>query len=334
MKNKKNVILITTDYPPQKSGIASWAVEEYKKLKTRFNVIVIDKLKQEYKQKSDVLYFKNNNDLKSHLINIFKRKKIEYVIFFHWEVSRNLFLWLKFRKIPYIIVLHGWSFLRPRSKYTNVIKKLILKFSNEIWVASPYLKNKVLKYKINEKKIKMVLIPVNQKKFIKFSKEKRNKFKKKYGFVKRKIIISVARLVKRKDFFTVLSSIKTLQKKYPQILYIIVGDGEIKNEILTYIKKYNLTSNVLLAGEISEKKLIEYYNISDLFVLTPIEIKADGDIEGFGIVYHEAHACGLPVIGSDTGGVKYSLSLIDNSYIIKEKDDKQLTRLILKLILF
>ena len=330
--DKKNILLITTDFPPQKGGIASWAYAEYKILQKSHNPVIIDKSKLGYKQQKNVIYFKNNKELIHKAKKICNKHKIKEVIFFHWEIARLLYLWLKIKKIPYIIILHGWEFLQPRSIYTQFIKKLILDFSNEVRVASPYLKNKVLKYKIPEDKIKIVPIPINRLKFKQYSKDKRIMLKNKYGFTNKKIIISVGRLVERKNFFTVLESIKFLIKNNHDILYIIVGNGPIRNKLEKYIAYNQLENNTLLMGEVSEKKLIELYNISDLFVLTPVEIKKQGNIEGFGIVYHEAHYCGLPVIGSDTGGVKYALSLISNSYIIKERDCKNLARLIEKIL--
>ena len=329
---KNNLLLITTDYPPQKGGIASWAYEEYKKLNKIYNVIVIDKAKPDYKKKSDVAYFRNNKDLKNITKKTCKEKKVKEVIFFHWETARPLYLWLKLNRIPYTIALHGWEFLRPRSLYVKFIKKLILKHSKEIWVLSPYLKNKVLEYNINEAKIKIVPLPISQSKFKQLPKNKRNMLKRKYVFLIKKTIFSVASLIEKKDFFTALKSIKILKNRYPEILYIIVGDGPIMDKLLRFITDNKLKENVLLFGEVSDKKLIELYNISDLFILTPKEIKEQGDIEGFGIVYHEARLCGLPVIGSNTGGVKYSLSLIDNSYIINKGDFRQLAKLIRKII--
>ena len=55
-------------------------------------------------------------------------------------------------------------------------------------------------------------------------------------------------------------------------------------------------------GEISEeKKINEFYTSIDVFVLPPLELP--NDVEGFGIVYLEANACGIPVVASKTGGV-------------------------------
>ncbi len=322
---KETILLITTDFPPQRGGIAKWAYEEFKILKKKYNVIVIDKIKN--KCRKNVICFKNQKHLKKIVKNFISERKHLRIIFFHWEPAKSLFPMLVFNHIPYTIVIHGWEFLRPRSLLTQFKKSLLLNFAERIWVTSPFMLNKVKKYLIQNTHIIKKKIPIDNR-------YKKMKNVKKTGIYKnKKIIISVGRLVERKGFQTVIDAVEKLIKKERNILYLIIGDGPQKNELHKIIKKKKMHNNVLILDSVSDKKLVELYNISDLFVLVPKEIKKYGDIEGFGIVYHEAHNCGLPVIGSNTGGVAYALSLIDNSYIVEPENVPALTKLIGKILL-
>lgn len=323
-------LIITPDFPPMRGGIARWAFELYKELKPEEEVkVIIRKNSSILSDTPDFIYYTFTGELKKILDRFGKNIDI---IFFHIDCAISIFLWCKLKKLKYTIVLHGKEFLRPRSFYTRFKISLLFKFACEIWVTSPYMKDKVLEYNINNEKIKLVGIPVDREKFRRYSKERIKRLKEKYNVSNRKIILSVARLVERKDFFTVFKAVELLIKKYPELLYIIIGGGPLRDKMLIYIKQNRLERYIKLLGEVSDRKLVDWYNISDVFVLTPKETEEDGDIEGFGIVYHEAHFCGLPVIGSETGGVKFSLSLIDNSYLIKPGDYKKLARIISKIL--
>jgi len=327
-------LIITTDFPPMTGGIARWAFELYKELKAKkeeVKVIIRKNSSKNLLNDPDFIYYNSTKEIKN-ILNKF-RKNIDILIFFHTDCALPVFLWCKFKRLKYIIVLHGKEFLRPRSFYTEFKKTLLLKFALEIWVLSDYMQNIALKRKVKKDKIKIKKVLIDRKIFRKFSKAKINKLKQLYKLTHKKIILTVARLTPKKDFFTVIKAVKIIKEQIPNILYIIVGDGELKSKLNNYIKKQKLEKYIKLLGEISDtKKLVELYNICDVFVLTSKEIKEASDVETFGIVYAEAAACGKPVIGADTGGVKFSLSLIDNSYLIQPGDYKKLAWLITKIL--
>tara|TARA_B100001093_G_scaffold479610_1_gene508747 strand:+ start:446 stop:1531 length:1086 start_codon:yes stop_codon:yes gene_type:complete len=115
------------------------------------------------------------------------------------------------------------------------------------------------------------------------------------------VIISVGRLDSRKNGYKGQEDVIDFIRKQKEISnfnykYFIVGKGELKEHLENKIKRLDLQNDVFLLGYVNDNDLIEYYNCSDIFVLL-----SSG--EGFGIVYLEAMACGLPAIGLDVGGV-------------------------------
>jgi len=77
-------------------------------------------------------------------------------------------------------------------------------------------------------------------------------------------------------------------------------EGVDRKRIMNELKRAKFKYEHL--GEISEEEEInEFYLSIDVFVLPPLELP--NDVEGFGIVYLEANACGIPVVASKTGGV-------------------------------
>jgi len=107
------------------------------------------------------------------------------------------------------------------------------------------------------------------------------------------IIISVANLVPYKDYFSVLTALKEAKESGKDFLYIIIGDGPMKDEIIEMINAYGLSNYVLLTG--IKENVNEYLQIADIFLHS-----SRG--EGCSNAILEAMFSGLPVIASDTGG--------------------------------
>lgn len=115
-----------------------------------------------------------------------------------------------------------------------------------------------------------------------------------------KIIFTLTRLASTeqyKGYEQVIRVIGMLKAKLPGIRYILSGkyDTEEGERINGLIKKYAVEEQVIVTGFIKETELEDHFLLADLFVLPSKK-------EGFGIVFIEALACGLPVICGDGDG--------------------------------
>ena len=148
----------------------------------------------------------------------------------------------------------------------------------------------------------------------------------------KKIILSVGRLIERKGFHYFLKDIfPKLKDKYPNILYIIVGSGKLKNELKFLINQLGLENDVYLLENVDDLLLNSLYQISDIFVMPNVPVK--GDMEGFGIVALEASSAGLPVVASNIEGIKDAIIDNKNGFLVKPYDDKRYIEIILDLLI-
>lgn len=106
------------------------------------------------------------------------------------------------------------------------------------------------------------------------------------------VILAVGRLTPAKDYPNLINAFNTLPDIYR---LVIIGEGELRNDIEQHIKRLNLTSRVTLLGSINSVN--DYYSACDLFVLS-------SEWEGFGLVVAEAMACKCIAVCTDAGGVK------------------------------
>jgi phosphatidylinositol alpha-1,6-mannosyltransferase len=116
------------------------------------------------------------------------------------------------------------------------------------------------------------------------------------------IVTSVGRLVPRKGFDLVLRAIAELRADFPQLVYVIVGDGPERPRLEALARELGIDPYVRLLGAADDVTKWAAYNISDVCVM-PNRLLDGRDFEGFGIVFLEAALAGRPTIGGRNGGV-------------------------------
>lgn len=121
------------------------------------------------------------------------------------------------------------------------------------------------------------------------------------GIGNRRMVLTVGRLVERKGQDTVIRAMRRIQEEVPDVIYVIVGTGPHEGPLRELATKFGVP--VIFCGQVSDNELVNYYYASDVFVMPSRQI-GDDDFEGFGIVYLEAGACGIPVIAGRSGGVE------------------------------
>jgi phosphatidylinositol alpha-1,6-mannosyltransferase len=117
----------------------------------------------------------------------------------------------------------------------------------------------------------------------------------------RRVLLTVGRLYARKGMDRVIESLPIALRRFPDLVYLIVGEGSYRPMLEELVAEHHLGHNVIFAGAIRDCELTEHYSLGDVFIMANREM-SDGETEGFGLVFLEANACGLPVIAGRAGG--------------------------------
>lgn len=131
--------------------------------------------------------------------------------------------------------------------------------------------------------------------------------RRRHGLGERPTLISVARLVEWKGHDTVLRALPAIIAEVPEAVYVIVGEGPFRPDLERLVARLGLQDRVIFAGFVPETELPAYYRAADVLAVPSREVIEDVPIEGFGIVYVEAGACGIPVVGGCGGGTDESI---------------------------
>ncbi len=122
------------------------------------------------------------------------------------------------------------------------------------------------------------------------------------GLSDRSVIISVGRLVHRKGQDKLIAALPEIKIAVPNVHLVLVGVGPHQDYLEKLAFKLNVSDCVTFIGRINYAELPKYIGLGDIFAM-PSRSRFFGlEVEGLGIVYLEASACGLPVVGGKSGG--------------------------------
>jgi phosphatidylinositol alpha-1,6-mannosyltransferase len=199
--------------------------------------------------------------------------------------------WLRTSSVRKIVALtHGhevwWAKLPPFSFLMREIAKGVDHFG----YLAEYTANELSRV-IPQRKLTKIAPGIDVNHFIPHQVEK-----------KHRAIISVGRLVHRKGQDKLVEALPLIKREIPEVELIFVGEGPHRKELDRLVKKHQLQSSVRFIGRVNYKELPRYFSLGDIFAM-PSRTRLFGlEVEGLGIVYLEASACGLAVIGGDSGG--------------------------------
>jgi len=129
-----------------------------------------------------------------------------------------------------------------------------------------------------------------------------SKLRAELGLTNKSVIISVGRLVHRKGQDKLIASLPAIKAAVPNVHLVLVGVGPHQAYLEKLAVKLRVADCVTFIGRINYAELPKYICVGDIFAM-PSRSRFFGlEVEGLGIVYLEASACGLPVVGGSSGG--------------------------------
>lgn len=219
-----------------------------------------------------------------------------------------------FRHLPIVINVHGSDWI-THSKVSAFLKKkaipLFLK-AKRIVVPSGYFKDILIKElpSINESKVIVSYSGgINTEIFKPETHTEHESF----------VVGYVSHITEKKGWRVFVDAIKILKDKRYDLKAIIAGGGNQVSDLMDYIKINDLLEVIEYKGIIKQQQLGHLYNSMDVFTFPTLYN------ESLGLVGVEAMSCGVPVIGSNKGGIKEYLVDGENGYLFEPGDAKALS---------
>lgn len=144
-------------------------------------------------------------------------------------------------------------------------------------------------------------------------------------------IISIGRLVEKKGFQYLIKSLEIVKKKHSSIELVLIGEGPLKDELVSLSKDLGLDNNIKFLGARSNEECIREISESDIAVL-PCVVASNGDMDALPLALQEAMATGIPAISSRIGGMAEIIEDGKEGILVPERDERALADAILQLI--
>jgi phosphatidylinositol alpha-1,6-mannosyltransferase len=151
------------------------------------------------------------------------------------------------------------------------------------------------------------------------------------GLESKPVLLTLARLVRRKGIDLVLRCIPGLLSKYPDLHYLVAGEGPEKDSLQTLAHVLGIGGHVHFIGQTGEITKWALYEMCDAFVM-PNRLLDGTDWEGFGIVFLEAALSGKPAIGGKNGGVPEAIEDGVTGLLVDPEDMSALSAAIASLL--
>ncbi|GAB3940509.1 glycosyltransferase family 4 protein [Corynebacterium tapiri] len=134
------------------------------------------------------------------------------------------------------------------------------------------------------------------------SEQGRKSTRDRFGFGDKPVIVCVSRLVPRKGQDALIEALPTIRESVPDAQLVLVGEGAYLTRLRGLARRKAVTEAVHFLGALERGAMRDVLATADLFAM-PARTRVGGlDVEGLGIVYLEAQACGVPVIAGSSGG--------------------------------
>jgi glycosyltransferase involved in cell wall biosynthesis len=202
-------------------------------------------------------------------------------------------------RIPLVTTFHGWDatvrdevFLRQSLALRRYVKRRpeLARSAARILCVSEFIRQKVLNKGFPVEKMQVHYIGVDTARLTPDA-----------GVARTPTVLFVGRLMENKGCHYLLRAMKVVQQNVPSCRVTIIGDGPQRSALEKLIANLALT-DVKMLGTQPPESVREWMNRSSVLSVPSIEI-GSGASEGFGLVFAEAQAMGLPVASFLTGGI-------------------------------
>ncbi|WP_316429482.1 glycosyltransferase family 4 protein [Leptolyngbya sp. NK1-12] len=220
------------------------------------------------------------------------RYKPQQVFCGHVNLAPMVWLLCKPLGIPYTVLTYGKEVWQPvPSPYRRALQQ-----ADCLWTISRYSRDQACTAnQLDPQKVQFLPCAIDGDAFTPGAKSP--ELISKYGLADHKVLMTVARLWSGDIYKGVDVTIRALPQilqAIPNVKYLVIGRGDDQPRLAKLAAELGVAERVVFAGFVPTADLVEHYRLADAYVM-PSQ-------EGFGIVYLEAMACGVPVLSGDADG--------------------------------
>ena len=223
--------------------------------------------------------------------------------------------------LPYDVVLHGAEVTVPgRLPLSKQTLGHVLRRARHIVAAGGYPAAEG--EHAAGRKLPVTVVPpgVDTERFRPLTETERLEARRHFGFSPNaELVVGISRLVPRKGFDTAIRAVALLKNSRPDLVLAIAGGGRDEGRLRQLAEQ--VKAPVTFLGRVSNDDLPSLYGCADVYTMLCRNRWAGLEQEGFGIVFLEAAACGVPQVAGDSGGAAEAVEDGVSGLVVRTPDD-------------
>jgi len=307
------VAVVTQDFPPSIGGIQTYALELARRLAVHLDALVVVAPKQvgdaevdralpfEVVRVAGGAAFPVTHG--AALVRALRSHRLDTVLAMHWGSSLEAALLRRAGRIDRLVtavygrdlLLAPWAAVPLAQAGYDRARKLALHRADVVVGCSRYTVS--LAEALGARATCVVPGGVDPTVFVPTD---ASDLRRSHGLEGDRVILVLCRLVRRKGVDTLLRALPAVCVRVPNARLVIVGDGPERGRLEAMARSEGVAERVRFIGRAPQADLVRWYSAADVFAM-PARLEPP-DVEGFGIVFLEASACAVPVVGPNEGG--------------------------------
>lgn len=347
-----STLVVTNDFGPRSGGIETFIhgllAQASKNQQRKFVVLTSRQTPQEEVMKFDQQMWEENSikvfrdtakvllptpRLAKTVTDLFLAHKCENVIFGASAPLGLLAKSLRKAGAKHIVALtHGHEVWWARMPLFSATLRRIGAQADQMTYLGEFTRGAVANALLREDHSKLVHLPpgVDLNRFTPGAKSV--DLQKKWGLENAPVIVSIGRLVARKGSDQLIKAMPEVLKQFPKSKLLLVGTGNYQKRLERLVRNLNVQDSVIFTGRVDHKLLPGYFRLGDIFA-APCRSRYGGlEVEGLGIVYLEASACGVPVIAGKSGGAPDAVLDGKTGLLVNGRDHREVGAALIKLL--
>ncbi len=313
---KPSLMVLTLDFYPQIGGVQTYLFEILRRLAGCYEITVLQPHSAPAKDKLHSINVIRIKGRALELVVRLKRSRPDRVIVGH---AHPRLLASAALSGPFSVIAHGNDFLAAQSRWHRPVFNSLIRRANHLITNSRATEFQLRGLDLHPSRI---IYPGTDPAFFTPPNEPASQ----------PILLSVGRLVPRKGIDTAIAALQDLVGQYPTLEYQIAGTGPDQDRLQGLARAFGVENHVRFLGRVPQEALPDLYRQAAIFVLPVREEKSARSFEGFGIVFLEASASGLPVVAGRSGGAVEAVQDGKTGILIPPEDPGALSQAVRRLL--
>jgi phosphatidylinositol alpha-1,6-mannosyltransferase len=224
--------------------------------------------------------------------------------------------------LPYMVVLHGAEVTVPgRLPVSRVVLSRVLRRATHVIAAGSYPAAEANRAARRQLPITIIPPGVDTQRFVPLAADERVAARQYFGIAQdSEVIVGLSRLVPRKGFDVLIKAAALVGRRRDRLRVVIGGMGRDHDRLAALVAKTG--APVTLFGRIPDDQLARFYGCADVSAMLCRSRWAGLEQEGFGIVFAEAAACGVPQLAGDSGGAAEAVQDGETGFVLSDPRDE------------